>query len=789
MTKAKRFKFNDSGVPVRVRVEDLLSRMSLEEKVAQLGSVGPEKILEKGKFSPEKADKVLKNGIGQITRVAGAGALEPEDAAEAANAIQKYLKEETRLGIPAILHEECLSGFMGKRGTTYPQSIGTASTWDPELMEKITAEIRKQLRAVGAHLALSPVADVARDMRWGRVEETFGEDQYLVAMMVAAYVRGLQTDDPGKGIYATLKHFAGYSVSEGGRNHAPVNISPREFRENFLFPFEAGVNKAGAGSIMNAYHDIDGIPCAASSRLLTDILRGEWGFEGIVVSDYFSIEMLATEHMVAANKKKAGIMALEAGLDVELPETECYGERLLEAVHEGLVSVGVIDRAVRRHLTAKFRMGLFEDCYVRPQEVGKIFETPDQRSLAREAARKSAVLLKNEEDLLPLNKNIDSLALIGPSADSTRLLLGDYAYSAHVESKEDAVEIVTIREGIEEKISANVDINYARGCDIMDLDRSGFKEAVVAASDSDVAVVVLGGKSGLSGMGENEGSGEDEVVDFTNVEFTREMKATSDTTGEHHDRIELGLPGVQQELLQSVYNTGTPVVLVLINGRPLSINWAAEKIPAILEAWLPGEEGGSGIADVLFGDYSPAGKLPVSIPAGVGQTPINYNRKDISHNRDYVFANNRPLYPFGHGLSYTDFSYSDLEISPEEIDSIGKVRISMKIENCGRRAGEEVVQLYIKDQIASRSRPVKELKGFAKLSLEPGQSKKVIFTLSTEQLAFYDRDMNLILEPGKFNVMVGSSSVDIRLKGEFTVKGEKKEITGERVYFTDTEVE
>ncbi|MFW6238631.1 MAG: glycoside hydrolase family 3 N-terminal domain-containing protein, partial [Halanaerobiales bacterium] len=499
MKKSRKIvKFRDPDLPAKVRVEDLISRMTLEEKIAQLGSIGPEKILEKGKFSSEKADKVLKHGIGQITRIAGAGALEPDEAAEAANAVQRYLKEETRLGIPAILHEECLSGFMGKRGTTYPQSIGNASSWEPELIERITTEIRSQLKAVGAHLALSPVADVARDMRWGRVEETFGEDQYLVAVMVAAYVRGLQADCPAEGIYATLKHFAGHGFSEGGRNHAPVNISPRELRENFLLPFEVGVKEADAGSIMNAYHDIDGIPCAASSRLLTDILRGEWGFDGIVVSDYFSIEMLCSDHMVARDKKEAGILALEAGLDIELPETECYGGRLLEAVNEGRISEAVIDRAVQRHLTAKFRMGLFEDdCYVQPEEVNQVFETPDQRVLAREAARKSAVLLKNEDDLLPLDKDLDSIAVVGPSADSTRLLLGDYAYSAHVDSKEDAVEIVTIREGMEAKVSSTTEIKYARGCGIMDLDRSGFDEAVIAAEESEVAVVVLGGKSGL----------------------------------------------------------------------------------------------------------------------------------------------------------------------------------------------------------------------------------------------------------------------------------------------------
>lgn len=788
-TKIVNKDYLNSDLPIETRIEILLEQMTLREKVAQLGSVGPVKLMENGKISYIKMDELLKDGIGQITRVAGASALDPEKAARAANQIQEYLEKNTRLGIPALLHEECLSGFMGKGGTTYPQSIGMASTWEPELIEEVTTEIRKQMRAIGAHLGLSPLADVARDMRWGRVEETFGEDQYLVACMVTAYSRGLHGQNPGEGVYATLKHFAGHGLPEGGRNHAPVNISERELRENFLFPYEAAIKTAGVKSIMNAYHDIDGIPCAASKELLTDILRGEWGFDGIVVSDYMSIEMLHSNHKVARSRKEAGVLALKAGLDIELPEIVCYGDNLIEAVQEGLISEKVIDEAVRRHLRAKFRLGIFEKRYVSTDNINSVFETPAQRQLARDVARKSIVLLKNEEGLLPLNKELRSIAVIGPSADSTRNLLGDYAYSAHVDSKKDAVRIISILEGIKNKVSSNTIINYAPGCPIMEEDREGFAEAIEAARKSEVAVVVVGGKSGLSGLNDEHGKAEDDITDFNaEVNFNTEITNTTDTTGEHHDRTDLKLPGVQEELVKAIYDTGTPVIVVLINGRPLSVEWIAEKIPAVVEAWLPGEEGGNAVADILFGDYNPGGKLPVSIPRNVGQTPINYNRKYISHYRDYVFSNNRPLYPFGHGLSYTTFEYSDLSLSRRELSGISELVVEVSIKNTGKVTGDEVVQLYINDEYASRTRPIKELKGFKRVTLQPGESKRISFSLSTEQLAFYDKEMNLIIEPGDFKVMIGSSSEDIRLTDSFTVN-DKTVLSNYRRFFTRVEVD
>ena len=722
--------------------EDLLEKMRLEEKVAQLGSVPIWDLMEDGKLSLEKVRKLLANGIGQITRIAGGADIEPREAAEIANTIQKFLLESTRLGIPAIVHEECLSGFMAKGGTTFPQAIGLASTWEPKLIQQMTSVIRKQMRAVGAHQGLSPVLDVARDPRWGRVEETFGEDPYLVACMGVAYVKGLQGDNLKNGIIATLKHFAGHGFSEGGRNCAPVHLGERELREVFLFPFERAVKEAGAQSVMNAYHDIDGVPCAASRKLLTKILRQEWGFKGIVVSDYNAIKNLCEVHRTAANKKEAASQALEAGIDLELPKLDCYGEPLLEAIKEGLISEAVLDNAVKRILRAKMILGLFENLYVDPEKASSVFDMAEHRHLALEIARKSIILLKNEDGLLPLKKNLNSIAVIGPNAATTANLLGDYAYTVHLSCEKDAVPIVSILEGIKSKVSRRTKIHYAKGCDISGASTKDFAEAIEAAKNSEVAILILGGKSGLI------------------------WALSSNTSGEGCDRADIELPGVQKELVKAVYNTGTPLVVVLINGRPLSIEWIAQHIPAVVEAWLPGEEGGNAVADVLFGDYVPAGRLPVSLPRKVGQVPINYSRKPSSF-KDYLFTKGDSLFPFGYGLSYTRFEYSDIKIAPKKVRLGGEITISLKIKNIGDSKGEEVAQLYIGDVVASVTRPAKELKGFERVVLENGEEKRVIFKLSLDQLAFYNREMKLVVEPGTFKVMIGSSSEDIKLQDSF----------------------
>lgn len=761
--------YRDPSAPIDIRVRDLMKRMTLEEKVAQLGSVWLGISGEK-ELSEERAQELLSNGIGQITRISGSSEIKPGEGAKLANSIQRYLVEKTRLGIPAIVHEECLSGFMARGATTFPQAIGLASTWDPDLIQEVTKVIRRQMRVSGAHQGLAPVLDVVRDPRWGRTEETLGEDPYLVARMGVAYVRGLQGGDLRFGVIATPKHFAAHGFPEGGRNCAPVHVPQREFREVFLFPFEAAIKLGGAMSVMNAYHEIDGIPCAASRELLTGILRGEWGFEGFVVSDYGAIRMLENFHMVASGTKEAAIQALEAGIDVELPTVDCYGKSLIEAVEDGMISQATIDRAVYRVLKAKFLLGLFENPYVN-EEASKVnFDTSDDRELALRAARESIVLLKND-GVLPLGDDVRSIAVLGPNADSTRNLHGDYSFTAHIPSverflgrpkvvEEDAVPTVSILRGIMSRASPLVAVGYARGCDVSSSSKEGFSEALEIAKRSDIVVAVMGERSGLS---------------------------DSDISGEGRDRTSLCLPGIQEDFLRELSKLGKPIVLVLVNGRPISLGWIADVCSAILEVWYPGEEGGNAVADVIFGKYNPSGKLPVSFPREVGQVPLNYNRKPSSF-RDYVSTSSKALYPFGHGIGYTDFEYSNLVISPEKIGPNGSVKIRFHLKNTGSREGDEVVQLYIRDVIASVARPIKELKGFKRVNLKPGEAKELEFVLHAEQLAFYDRNMRLVVEPGSYEVMVGSSSEDIRLKGNFEITGETKLINFRSTFFSEVNV-
>lgn len=747
------------SIDLELKVKSLIGKMTLEEKVAQLGSVPASELLEGGRFSREKALNTIGKGVGQITRLAGSpdSPREPAKIAIIANDIQRFLVEETRLGIPAIIHEECLSGLMAYGATTFPQAIGLASTWNPELVQRVTAAIRRQMRTVGAHQGLAPVLDVCRDPRWGRTEETFGEDQYLVASIGAAYIRGLQGDDLSSGVIATPKHFVAHGFPEGGRNCAPVHVSLRELREVFLFPFEVAVRVAGAYSLMNAYHDIDGVPCVASKELLTEILRYRWGFKGYVVSDYGAIEMLKTFHGVAADEKEAAVQALEAGIDIELPRIKCYGEPLLNAVKEGIVSEALIDEAVSRVLRAKFLLGLFDNPYVDIESAFKAFDTPEDRALALEAARESIILLKND-GVLPLRKDLRAIAVVGPNADTTRGLLGDYSYTLHLSCEEDAVRIVSVLEAIKSKVSPQTSVYFSRGCDIYDPSREGFQEALEAASKSDVIVAVMGERSGIFRL--------------------------PAVTGEGRDQASLSLPGVQEELLEELGKLGKPLILVLVNGRPLSIKRAAEVASAVIEAWFPGEEGGTAIADVLFGDYNPGGKLPISVPQDAGQIPVYYSRRASSF-RDYVFMSAKPLFSFGHGLSYTKFEYSALRIEPEEVKPAGKVSIIFEVKNIGDRRGDEVAQLYVRDEVASVARPIKELKGFKRLTLDPGEKREVVFTLFTDQLAFYDRYMRLIVEPGTYNVMIGSSSEDIRLTGKFKVVGETRVLSSINRFFSE----
>jgi len=758
--------YKDPSRPIACRVEDLLSRMTLDEKLAQLVGIPTGRFMTRGEFSAAKAKKLLAGGVGQITRVGAAPeGLSTRQCAQFIVDLQKYILKNTRLGIPAIVHEECLSGFTARGATTFPQAIALAGTWDPGLLRTITTTIRKQVRAIGATQGLSPVLDVLRDPRWGRTEETLGEDPYLVARMGVAYIKGLQGDDLTQGLAATPKHFAAHGFPEGGRNCAPVHVGEREFREVFLFPFEAAVKIAKARSLMNAYHVRDGVPAACDRSLLTGILREEWGFEGFVFSDYGSINMLHSYHGVAASRKEAGVKALEAGIDIELPSADCYGAPLRAALREGSVSQETVNTAVRRILRAKFLLGLFERPHVDPRKAPRSLDTPAARKLARTAAQKSITLLANN-GALPLAKTVKSIAVVGPNADSVHALYGDYAYTNHVPAPNDLVSVTALA-GIKKKVR-RAKILYAKGCNRSGADKRGFGEAIAAAKQSDVVIAVMGEKSGF---------------DHDNI------------SGENCDRADLRLPGVQEELVLALAKTRKPVVLVLMNGRPLTLGPVARRCAAVIEAWLPGEEGGNALADILFGDVNPGGKLPLSFPACVGQVPLHYYRRPSGF-WHYVDTGKFPVgkipatpaYPFGHGLSYTTFKYTALSITPKECGPNGTVTVKCRVTNTGKVAGDEVVQLYIRDEVASVSRPVMELKGFARVALEPRQTRTVAFTLALDQLAFYDPHMRFVVEPGTFRVMVASSSADIRLKGAFEVTGPAKVVMSHRTFFSKVEV-
>lgn len=766
------------------QINTLISKMTVDEKIAQIGSYWMYELQTKGELDSKKMAERLSNGIGQITRVAGSSTLDPVSAAKAGNRLQKYLVEETRLGIPAIFHEESCSGAMILGGTTYPQMIGLASSFQPELTEKIASAIRKQLLAIGARQALAPVLDVSRDPRWGRTEETFGEDTTLVSHFGMAYVSGMQGKDLKNGVMATGKHFIGHSLSQEGLNCGPVHMGMHDVYDIYLAPFQAAIRDAGLAAIMNAYPELDGEVVATSRKILTNILRDELGFDGVVVSDYDAIQMIHNFHYAAPDMRTAACKAINAGIDVELPSVLGYGEPLKSALEAGDIELETVDTAVRRHLQMKFELGLFENPYVDDGKVLEVFETREQRDLAKHAAQQSIVLLKND-GLLPLQKSIGTLAVIGPNADNGRNQLGDYSYAATFElmnfigpegsnfkkidddyMQTHSIQVTTVLEGIKKTVSADTNILYARGCDNLNNSKEDFDLAVKTAEQADAVILVLGDKSGL---------------------------VHSCTTGEFRDTDHLNLPGVQEDLAKAVIATGKPVILVLVNGRPYSISWLNENVNAILEAWLPGEEGGTAIADVLFGDCNPGGKLPLSIPRHAGQLPIFYNYKP-SGNISHAFDDSpekivTPLYPFGYGLSYTSFEYSNFSISKPQATLGDTVDISLNVTNTGKTAGDEIVQLYIRDEYASMPRPVKELKGYQRLKLQAGETKTVVFHLSVDQLAFYDLDFKLTLEAGRIFVMVGSSSQDIRLNGEFTITGPEKMYIEKRVFICPVEIQ
>jgi beta-glucosidase len=763
-------------------IKKILRDMTLEEKLSQLRAYWIYELQTMAVLDEIKIESKLKNGIGQITRIGGASAYTPREAAKVANQIQAFLREKTRLGIPAIVHEECCVGLMAPLASIFPENIGLASTFQPDLAYKMTSEIRKQVMAIGSRQGLAPVLDVARDPRWGRVEETFGEDPLLVSQFGVEYIKGLQSDDIQHGVIATGKHFVGHSFSLGGLNCGPVHLGWREIWDVYLAPFQAVIRDAGIASMMNAYPEIDGEVVAASKNILTSLLREKLGFDGLVVSDYEAVMMIHNYHNLTESPKEAAIMALTAGIDVELPSVACYGDPLLEAVEQGEISLEIIDQSVTRHLLKKFELGLFDNPFVNEETVMNVFDTPEQRELAFEIATKSMVLLKND-GVLPIKPEKLRIGVIGPNADSSRCMEGDYSYTATTEllkvvpavdaafqdlSEEDikklTVPIPTFLDALKEKLPSS-EINFAKGCDINSEDEDGFSQAVDVAKASDVVVMVLGGRSGL---------------------------APYCTTGEFRDTTDLSLPGIQEKLAKLIIGIGKPVVVVLINGRPSAIPDIADQANAILQAWVPGEEGAKAIVSVLVGELNPGGKLPISIPRSAGQIPVFYNHKPSGSKSniygDYTNEKVSALYPFGHGLSYAKFDYQDLHIEKQSVLPGEVVEISCNITNVTDCTGDEVIQLYCRDIYASIPRPVKELKGFKRVSLLPGETKEIVFKLPINMLAFYDIDLNLVMEPGKIEIMVGSSSDDIRLQGEVYIDGKEKKIIKDRIFVCPVDV-
>ncbi len=690
-------------------VKKLLGKMSLEEKVAQLCCVERSNLLEGGCFSSARAEQVLKHGAGHISPILRE--FGPEEGARIANEIQKIVKKKTRLKIPVIIHDECLHGCMAKGSTSFPQSIALASSWDPELMYRIGRVIGRETRVRGIHQGLSPTINLVRDVRHGRVEETYGEDPYLTSLFAVSFIKGLQEER----VIATPKHFAADFAGDGGRDSSAVFFSERILREMFFPAFQKSIQEGKAWSLMAAYNSINGVPSSSSQWLLTRVLREEWGFQGFVVSDYGSVSGLYRAHRVADSLATAGRLAVQAGVDIELPGALCYPE-LTGQVRTGQLSEAVIDRACQRVLRGKLWLGLFDNSFTDPQEADRVCDCAAHRQLALEAAERCTVLLKNT-GLLPLSKNINSLAVIGPNADQVRL--GGYSTFG--------TRVITVWEGIRNKVSERTRLYFAEGCKVNNLSEAGFSKAVAAARKAEAAILVMGN------------SGE--------------------TEGENRDRCDLNLPGVQEDLIKAVVDTGTPVVVVLVNGTAVTMaNWI-DHVEAVVEAWYPGEEGGNAVASILFGECNPVGRLPITFPKLTGQVPLYYNHLPCVRTLDYVeVRGNQPLFPFGFGLSYTGFSYRHLAISPEKFSGRGRVEISVEVENTGPREGEEVVQLYLRDTVSRVARPVKELKRFEKIHLKPGEKKKIKFSLAEEDLTFLDENLNPVTEPGLFEVQVGPNS-------------------------------
>ncbi len=761
---AQQWLYKQAAVPIEYRVKDLLGRMTIEEKVGQLCCpLGWEMYTKTGKNEVTVSElykkKMAEAPVGSFWAVLRADpwtqktletGLSPELSAKALNALQKYAVEETRLGIPVLFAEECPHGHMAIGTTVFPTALSAASTWNEGLMLKMGEAIALEARLQGANIGYGPVLDVAREPRWSRMEETFGEDPVLTTIMGVAMMKGMQgkVQNDGKHLYATLKHFAAYGVPESGHNGSRANCGMRQLLSEYLPPFRKAV-KEGAGTLMTSYNAIDGVPCTANKELLTDVLRNQWGFKGFVYSDLISIEGIVGMR-AAKDNKEAAVKALKAGLDMDLGGN-AFGKNLKKAYEEGLITMADLDRAVGNVLRLKFQMGLFENPYVSPELAKKLVHSKEHKELARQVAREGVVLLKNE-GVLPLSKHIGHLAVIGPNADEMYNQLGDYTAPQVRE------EVATVLDGIRAAVSESTRVTYVKGCAVRDTTATDIPAAVAAAQKADAVVLVVGGSSARDFKTKYISTGAATV--------SEDAKTLPDMDcGEGFDRSSLRLLGDQEKLISAVASTGKPLVVVYIQGRTMNMNLAAEKAQALLTAWYPGEQGGMGIADILFGDYSPAGRLPVSVPRSEGQLPVFYSQ---GTQRDYVESKGTPLYAFGYGLSYTRFTYSGLELQKgTELETLQTVACT--VTNTGNRDGEEVVQLYIGDKVASVSQPPLLLKAFQRIFLKKGESRQVIFHLKKDDLAIYDSEMNYVVEPGEFKVMVGAASNDIRLEGEFVL--------------------
>jgi beta-glucosidase len=699
------------------RVDDLLSRMTLDEKVGQLAQYSD--------FNDDRATAIREGRVGSLLNVTGA---------ENTNRVQRIAVEESRLGIPLLFGLDVIHGYR----TIFPIPLATASSWDPDLVTTIEAIAAREARASGVHWTFAPMVDIARDPRWGRISEGAGEDPYLGSVMAAARVRGFQGGDVASPdhIIACLKHYVAYGAPVGGRDYNSVDMSERSLREIYLPPFKAGVD-AGAASVMSAFNLLNGVPTTANTFTINGVLRGEWDFDGFIVSDWNSVGELV-EHGYAADGRDAARLALNATIDMDMMGG-IYAGQLADLVRANVIPEKTLDESVRRVLRAKFMLGLFENPYADPETETAVILRDDHVAAARDAARKSMVLLKNDGALLPLSDDISSIAVIGPLADNQADLLGSW----HARGRPE--DVVTVLVGIRRRAAPTATITYARGSTITGSERDGFAEAVEVARKADVAIVVVG---------EHEGE-----------------------TGEAASRTAVDLPGVQRDLIEAVHGSGTPIVAVIMSGRPLAVPWLADNVPAILQTWHPGIQGGNALADVLWGEFNPSGKLTVSFPRTGGQIPIYYSRDNTGRPRTdskftskYLDSPNTPLYPFGHGLSYTTFEYGDLVLSADTISQDGTISVSALMRNAGDVAGAEVVQLYIRDLVASVVRPVKELKGFTKVYLEPGERESVRFTLGPHDLGFYNQDMQWVVEPGVFQVWIGWSSEE-GSDGSFVVSG------------------